>query len=67
MGGAIGVAAVGSVAVASGLTRPVGEAATSIPAVPMWTISLVVAGLLAVCLLAMTRLPPRALEGFAKK
>lgn len=66
MGGTIGVATIGSVAVASGLTRPVGEVVVD-AAIPMWTISLVAAGLLAVCLLAMTRLPPRALEGFSKK
>lgn len=63
MGGTIGVAVVGAVAVASGLTGAGGAGASGIP---MWTISLVACGLLAVCLLALSMLPSRALEGYAK-
>ncbi|NGP18798.1 MFS transporter [Devosia aurantiaca] len=63
MGGTIGVAVVGAVAVASGLTEAVPQGQAGIP---MWTISLVASGLLAVCLLALSMLPPRALEGYAK-
>ncbi|WP_375449916.1 MFS transporter [uncultured Devosia sp.] len=66
MGGTIGVATVGAVAVASGLTETVGSS-TAPAGVPMWTISLVAAGLLAVCVIALSALPPRALEGFAPK
>ncbi len=63
MGGTIGVAVVGAVAVASGLTDTGPAVATGIP---MWTISLVASGLLAVCLLALSMLPSRALDGYAK-
>lgn len=65
MGGTIGVAAVGAAAIASGLT---GEPATSGPTgIPMWTISLVAAGLLSICVLAMLCLPSRTLEGYATR
>jgi MFS family permease len=63
MGGTIGVAVVGAVAVASGLT---GASDTEGTGLPMWTISLVASGLLAVCLLALSLLPSRALEGYTK-
>lgn len=66
MGGTIGVAMVGAVAVASGLTQTAGMDPTMPARIPMWTISLVAAGLLAVCLLALSMLPPRSLEGYAK-
>tara|TARA_A100001391_G_scaffold205405_2_gene205823 strand:- start:14116 stop:15540 length:1425 start_codon:yes stop_codon:yes gene_type:complete len=61
MGGTIGVAVVGAVAVASGLTDTVSQAPAGIPT---WTISLVAAGLLSIGVLAMTVLPPRQLEGY---
>jgi len=66
MGGTIGVATVGAVAVASGLTESVGSV-TAPTGVPMWTISLVAAGLLTVCVIALSALPPRALEGYSTK
>jgi len=65
MGGTIGVAAVGAAAVASGLTRMEGEAVAS-GGIPMWTISLVAAGLLCLCVLALAALPPRELEGYVR-
>lgn len=67
MGGAIGVASVGAVAVASGLTEAVGSSNAAPSGVPMWTMSLVAAGLLTVCVIALSALPPRALEGVAPK
>lgn len=64
MGGTIGVAAVGAAAIASGLT---GETAIRVEGgVPMWTISLVAAGLLSICVLALSRLPSRSLDGYRK-
>ncbi|MGV8855954.1 MAG: MFS transporter [Devosia sp.] len=65
MGGTIGVASVGAAAVASGLTSTAAGVAVAPTGLPMWTISLVAAGLLSVCVLALSCLPPRALEGFA--
>jgi len=65
MGGTIGVAAVGAAAIASGLTGK--ASATQTTGVPMWTISLVAASLLSVCVLATACLPSRALEGYAKR
>lgn len=67
MGGTIGAAIVGAVAVASGLTQGAGAIpAASAPGIPMWMISLVASGLLSICLLAVSMLPSRALEGYVK-
>lgn len=65
MGGTIGVATVGAVAVASGLTHTAG-AEISATAVPTWAISLVAVGLLSVCVAAMLALPSGQLEGYGK-
>ncbi|WP_273688347.1 MDR family MFS transporter [Ketogulonicigenium vulgare] len=66
MGGTIGVAVAGAVALASGLVYahegvdgPMGEAT--------WVIALVPAGLIAVAFIAMLLLPPKALEGYGAK
>lgn len=63
MGGTIGVALVGAAAVASGLAGEVGAAGGGIP---MWTISLVAAGMLTVCVLTLAALPSRELEGYVR-
>lgn len=66
MGGTIGAAVVGAVAVASGLAQGAGSIpAAPAPGIPMWTISLVASGLLSICLMAVSMLPPRALDGYA--
>jgi MFS family permease len=64
MGGTIGVAAVGAAAIASGLTNE--AASPAVGGIPMWTISLVAAGLLSICVLALSRLPSRSLDGYRK-
>jgi MFS family permease len=63
MGGTIGVAAVGAAAVASGLADAGDKPAAGIP---IWTISLVPAGLLTLCVLALAALPARELEGYVR-
>lgn len=65
MGGTIGVATVGAVAVASGLTHTAASS-VNVAAVPAWAISLVALGLLCACLAAMLALPPGQLDGYGK-
>lgn len=67
LGGTVGVASVGAVAVASGLTMTATHGEAAAHGLPMWTISLVAVGLLAVCVVAMTRLPSLALLGYGGK
>ncbi|MDB5537002.1 MAG: rane transporter [Devosia sp.] len=66
MGGTIGVATVGAAAIATSLAQGSGQGATA-GGIPMWTISVLAAGLLSICVLALSCLPSRALEGYAKK